>query len=372
MTAAPLALVLRRFQRDLVPEIPGRFVIPPPLRAFAAAGIASATGRPLLAVVAGEREAEDLADDVALFTDLVRFLPAWETLPFEHVSPNVATMARRAEARHLLQAGAPVVVVGSVRAVGQRLSPTPVDPLAVEAGSEVDFDFVVGTLADKGYHRTDRVEARGEFAVRGGIVDVFPAQGDQAVRLDFWGDTVEEVRSFSVGTQRSLDEVARLVAYPARELVVTNDIAKAAEQLKVDEPWASATWDRLAERLHFQGMESWLPWLAPEQSLLDVADATVLLFDPQRAVDRSGDLMKEEADLAAALADTWGAGAPEAGAHPALYLPLETENSDAAILEAPPTRAGPGDVGYEVGGFDAVPGDAESVARTTGPSGSAR
>jgi transcription-repair coupling factor (superfamily II helicase) len=363
VTEAPLALVLRRFQRDLVPEIPGRFVIPPPLRAFTAAGIAAKTQRPLLAVVAGEREAEDLADDVALFTDLVRFLPAWETLPFEHVSPNVQTMARRAEARHLLQTGAPVIVVGSVRAVGQRLSPTPVEPLVVESGTDVDFDAMIGTLADMGYHRTDRVEARGEVAVRGGIIDVFPAQGEHAVRLDFWGDTVEEIRSFSVGSQRSLDAAERLVAYPARELVVTEDVAAAAEQLKSEESWASATWDRLAEGLHFQGMESWLPWVAPERSLLDVVDATVLVFDPPRVADRSGDLMKEEADLAAALADTWGKGAPEAGAHPALYLPIQTENPGAAILEAPPTRGGPGDLGYEVGGFDAVAGDAESVAR---------
>ena len=81
---------------------------------------------------------------------------------------------------------------------------------------------VVAELAAYGYHRTDRVEGRGEFAVRGGIVDVYPAEADGPVRVEFWGDEVESVRTFSVATQRSADE-ATLVAYPARELRTTDD-----------------------------------------------------------------------------------------------------------------------------------------------------
>ena len=91
-------------------------MVPPPARSLVLGGLARRASGPLLAVLPSEREAEELADDVSLFLDDVSFLPAWETLPFEHVSPNASTMARRAEARHRLQqAGPGGVVVGSVR-----------------------------------------------------------------------------------------------------------------------------------------------------------------------------------------------------------------------------------------------------------------
>jgi transcription-repair coupling factor (superfamily II helicase) len=362
VAAAPLSEILERWTNELLPPVPGRIVVPPSLRAVTLAGMVQGTPRPILAVVPGEREAEDLAEDVELFTDRVEFLPAWEILPFEHVSPNVRTMARRAQARHRLEGEEPVVVVGSVRAVTQRLSPSSPRPVVAEAGSEVEFERFISTLTNLGYSRTDRVEARGEFAVRGGIIDVFPAQGAEPARLDFWGDTLEEIRAFSVSSQRSSDVVPLVVAYPARELLVDDAVRDVAVRLRTSEPWAAATWDRISEGIHFQGMESWLPWLAPPHSLLDVTAATVVLFDPVRAAGRSADLLKEEADLAAALADTWGSGAPAAGAHPALYLPLETEAAEATTVLAPPASAGPGDEGYEARGFDAVPGDAESVA----------
>ncbi|MCP3858924.1 MAG: hypothetical protein GY704_04670, partial [Phycisphaeraceae bacterium] len=155
---APLTSVLERFGRELVPLIPGRFVVSPALRAVVLAGIAARTGRSILAVVPGEREAEDLAEDVALFSSASHFLPAWETLPFEHVSPSIPTMADRIAARHALSSPEPTIVVSSVRAATQRLSPTPVDPIHVVRGEEMPFDDLVAGLADLGYRRTDRVE----------------------------------------------------------------------------------------------------------------------------------------------------------------------------------------------------------------------
>jgi len=127
---APLAALVGRWRDH--PPIPesGRFVVPAAARAFFLAGLAGTASGPVLAVVAGERDAEDLADDLELFTDDSHFLPAWETLPFEHVSPNVGTMAQRAAARHALRTGgAGSVVVGSVRAATQRVSPSPVEPV---------------------------------------------------------------------------------------------------------------------------------------------------------------------------------------------------------------------------------------------------
>jgi transcription-repair coupling factor (superfamily II helicase) len=216
-------------------------------------------------------------------------------------------------------------------------------------------------LGDFGYERTDRVEGRGEFAVRGGIVDVFPAQGDEAVRIDLFGDTVEDLRTFSIASQRSLQPVEELTAYPAREFRPGPQVRERARALLGAEPWAASTWDRLAEGQIFSGMESWLPWLAPERCLLDeVEGSRLVVLDPARSHDRARELRKEEEELAAALASTWGSGAPDAGQHPALHL--EFEEHLPPHLEMPSVAAGPSDTVLELSGLDATPGDPASVA----------
>ncbi len=334
-------------------------------RAFALAGLFDSLGATLLVVVPGESEAEELSDDLTLFTESVVFAPAWETLPFEHVSPNTATMARRALARHRLRSEAPVIVVASVRSVTQRLSPSSVEPLSLRVGDEIALDGLIRDLADAGYHRTDRVEARGEFAVRGGIVDVFAAQSDHPVRLDFWGDQLEDMRRFSVANQRSLDPVDVFLAYPARELRPDVAVTHRAVELVRAEPWAASTWDRIAEGLVFAGIESWLPWLADPKTLLDDLPPSghVVLIEPTRAFDRCRELVKEESELAAALAPTWGESAPQAGDHPALYLDLEEATRTGTYLGMPSTPTGPDDAVLRVTGLDAVAGDPDSIAR---------
>jgi transcription-repair coupling factor (superfamily II helicase) len=334
-------------------------------RAFAVAGLARGVRRPLLVVVPGERDAEDLVDDLALFAEDVSLLPAWETLPFEHLSPNAGTMARRAAALHRLAAGrAGTIVVASVRAAVQRLSPSPPDPIVLARGQEAALPDLARRLASLGYHRTDRVEARGEFAVRGGIVDVFPAEGESPVRLDFWGDLVDDIRRFTVGDQRSQEALERLTAFPAREFRPDPDVVARAAALLHSDPWNAAVWDRLVEGHHFAGMESWMPWLAEPRCALDAADQTVVavVADPARARDRGRDLVGEEAELAAALAPTWGHGAPAAGEHPGLFLDLDEALSRRRILEMPSLPTGPGDEVLVLRGFDATPGDPESVA----------
>ncbi|MCP3974455.1 MAG: transcription-repair coupling factor [bacterium] len=359
---APLATLLDRFTPDHVPDMPGRFVVPAAMRAFVLAGTQQHAQAPILAVVPGEREAEDLIDDLALFTDDALLLPAWETLPFEHVSPNLVTMASRAVARHRFESGASPIIVGSVRAVTQRLSPSPVAPVALRRGEEADFESVVAALAAAGYHRTDRVETRGEFAVRGGIIDVFPAQSYEPARIEFWGDDIEDIRSFAVGTQRAADSMDAVAAYPPREVRIDADLIERAGKLAESDRWAGETWDRIGANVMFAGIESWLPWLADPVTLFDRAadiGAQVIVFDPDRAGARSTDLLNEEADLAAALSETWGTGAPQAGEHPDLYLEWDPPES---ALEAPAQMSGPADDGFEMRGLDAVPGNAESVA----------
>jgi len=359
---APLSVLLDRWRRDLDPPLPGRVVVAPSARAYVVAATAKRLARPVLAIVAGEREAEDLVEDISIFSDDVIQLPAWETLPFEHVSPNVVTMAARVEARHRLTQDAPLVVVASVRAAIQRLSPTPVEPLVLQQGKIYDFSETVAKLVRLGYSRVDRAESRGDVAVRGGLIDVFPPTADNPYRLDFWGDRLDEIRSYSAVSQRSEDALETISIHPAREMILDSDLAERARGLLTDAPWATDTWDRIVEGISFQGMESWLPWLAPRRTILDETEAPVFLFDQVRCTARAKALIDEESDLAEALSDTWGTGGPEGGAHPPLYLPLVTDTISDRLIEAPPQSSGPGDDGYEIRSLDGVPGDPESIA----------
>ena len=243
---APLQPLVQAWRRPVLPPIPGRVAVPTAGRAFLLAGLGASASGPILALVPGEREAEDLFDDVALFTDGVLLLPAWETLPFEHVSPNGQTMARRAEARWALRSAmAGTIVIASARAASQRVSPSAVAPITAAVGESLDFDRFVEDLSSVGYERTVRVESRGEFAVRGGIVDVFPAQNGEPVRLDFFGDTVESIRTVEVSSQRSARGVEALVAFPPRE--VRPDDAMASVASRSFEAWASDTSERIAQ-----------------------------------------------------------------------------------------------------------------------------
>ena len=361
---APLASLLDRWRPRHLPLPPAKLVVPPAARALVVGGLSRRVKGPLVAVVPTEREAESLSSDLRLFVDDVLVLPSWETLPFEHVSPNVATMALRAEARHrMVSAPSGLVVVASVRSAIQRVSSSSCEPVRLEEGGEVPFDDLVIRLDAAGYTRTDRVESRGEFAVRGGIVDLFPAQSDDPMRVEFWGDFLDEIRVFSVGTQRSLGRVSEVVAYPAREFRPDPSVRAAARVLQKSEPWAYSIWARIAEGVRFAGMESWLPWLAePLNFLDDLPDSgRLVLFDPARARSRAEDLAREEQDLAEALAETWGDRYAQADHRPSLFLDLAPSLSERSV-ECPPMPTRPEDRGIEVGVLGAAPGDPEAVA----------
>ena len=362
---APLHVLTQKWSAPRIRELTsvGRVAVAASGRAYFLAGLAKFADRPILAIVSGERDAEELADDLELFAERVHFLPAWETLPFEHVSPNTFTMARRSAARYALAAGeAGTIVVGSVRAATQRISPSPTEPLELSVGSSIDFEDVATRLVDMGYLRVDRAEARGEFAVRGGIIDVFGADQREPSRIEFWGDYIETLRTFSAATQRSSNLIETMVAYPAREFRADSLVKEMAQGLIHSERWAAATWDRVAQGVTFPGLESWMPWLADERTAIEETRGQVVLFDPVRSQGRSTDLVKEESDLAAALAPTWGAGAPGAGEHPTLYLDLGERLVGREVLEVPPLAAGPQDDALDVRSLDAPAGDAVAIS----------
>ncbi len=351
-----------------------------------AAAAAFSERRPILVVTATGLDAERLADDLGcllpaepgdgtagVLEGAVSVLPAWETLPFERVSPEVETMGRRLALLHALAGGdgslpAPRVVVAPVRALLQRLGPLEdTAPELIRPGLEVDVGDLLRRLVAQGYRREHQVEHRGEFAVRGGIVDVFPPTSDEPVRVDLWGDEVDRLTAFSVSDQRSQRDLSGVALYGCREVTVTAGVAKAAERLSRSRPWGVGVWDRLAHGEQFDGMESWLPFVdGPPRVLPDLlpAGAHVVLVEPRRIRDRGVQLLQEEEALAETLATTWGAKEGEEDSFPRLHVPFERllTGCPAPVTSLPPVPEGPSTPTITVRRFEPVAGDPSRLA----------
>ncbi len=292
---------------------------PAALRPFVVRGLVDA-GRTVLAVAATAREAEDLVDALGSVMDpaLVGYYPSWETLPHERLSPRSDTVGKRlAVLRRLAHPGTDAsngplkVVVAPVRSLlqPQVKGLADLEPVEITVGGQADLEDVVRRLAGAAYHRVDLVEKRGEFAVRGGIVDVFPPTEEHPLRVEFWGDDVEEIRSFSVADQRTLEPVSRLWAPPCRELLLTDEVRERARALGEEHPQLLEITGKLAEGHAVEGMESLTPALVDEMELLvDLmpSDTHVLVLDPERARSRAHDLVATSEEF---LGASWAAAA---------------------------------------------------------------
>jgi transcription-repair coupling factor (superfamily II helicase) len=298
---------------------------PPAARAFAVAALARESGRPVLAVTATGREAEDLAAALRslLPEEGIAEYPSWETLPHERLSPRSDTVGRRlAVLRRLAHpaeddpaAGPVSVVVAPVRSV---LQPQvkglgDLEPVALRTGESADLGEVTEALAAAAYSRVELVEKRGEFAVRGGILDVFPPTEEHPLRVEFWGDDIEEIRYFKVADQRSL-EVAEhgLWAPPCRELLLTDDVRQRAAALAEEHPELGELLGKIAEGIAVEGMESLAPVLVDDMELLiDVLPkgSMAVVCDPERVRTRAADLVATSQEfLQASWAATAGGG----------------------------------------------------------------
>ncbi len=291
-------------------------VVPEAARAVSVAGLVELSRRrPMVVAVPTVADAERLAADLGAYlpADSVELFPAWETLPFERVSPSIETMGRRLRTLWRLRSGdeSLSVVVAPARALVQRLGPhvEDVEPVVIRSGEQIDSHGLVEELVRAGYRREYQVEHRGELAVRGSIIDIFPATADAPVRIDLWGDDVERLCEFSVADQRATVDLEEISIFPARELLPNEQVAARAQQLVASQPWGREQWQRLADGEVFEGMEAWLAWLADrEHVLFDLVPDTsqILLVEPRRLRDRAADIAAEEADLGASLARTWG------------------------------------------------------------------
>ncbi|WP_313543629.1 transcription-repair coupling factor [Leifsonia aquatica] len=256
--------------------------------------------------------------------EIVEF-PAWETLPHERLSPSAEIVGKRLTAlRRLVDWGTgdrrkPFILVASVRAALQPLADNLTDYATtdlVAGGRGFDLAGLASQLVDLAYARVDMVTRRGEFAVRGGILDVFPPTADHPYRVDFFGDEVEQIRAFSVADQRSLPEPIPSVALPpSRELLLSESVRQRAREMEHEFPSLSGMLAKIGEGIPVEGMESLAPALVDRLVPLThyLPDgAAVAVFSPERVASRAVSLAETNREFLSAAwsAATVGAAAP--------------------------------------------------------------
>jgi transcription-repair coupling factor (superfamily II helicase) len=269
-----------------------------------------AQDRPLIVVTASSRGAEDLASELRMLHENVFEFPSWETLPHERLSPSSDTVAKRIHALYQLEnqkvsSSHPIIVTparGLIHRFIANLAKAPL--MELEVGQEIDLQTLVEHLSELAYNRTDLVERRGEFAVRGGIVDIFLPLSAHPVRIDFFGDEIEEFEYFEVADQRTFEPVVgKLPIYPCRELLLTQSVRNRAATLHEKFPAAKEVLDRIAQGIVTEGMESLIPLLIDDQlSILErtLPNTEVIFLDQERIRSRSADLLATNQEFLAA------------------------------------------------------------------------
>ncbi len=306
-----------------LPGLDGDFIAPAALRPLLIAALSSRqhtlagdqherageqdAGPFVLAVTATAREAEELSASLGslLGEDTVGYFPAWETLPHERLSPRSDTSGQRlAILRRLAhpdpsdpRSGPLRVVATPVRSLLQPMVAGlgELAPVRLAAGQEASLEDTVAHLIDIGYARVEMVERRGEMAVRGGLLDVFPPTDEHPLRIEFWGDEVEEIRYFKAADQRSLATAPEgLWAPPCRELLLTPAVRDRARQLAAEWPGLGEILAKMAEGITVEGMEALAPALTDTMELLLSylpAGGKIVACDPERIRARAADLV---------------------------------------------------------------------------------
>ena len=308
-----LARVLERIAptlRDKVNQghfIPSSFATPVTVAALVSNESAS------LVITETTAEAESLLGDLREWLpgeDIVLW-PAWDIHPLERVSPDAKVMAQRAHLRWRIENGdLPRTIIASARAIAQILPPTRApEPWRFVVGEEYDRDHVIAGLVASGYRREYSVEHRGEIAVRGGILDIWPAETEEPIRLDFFGEQLERVAIFDIGSQRSIQELSETVVAPAREWVPNASQIELAKEMTKTQPWGRATFDRIANGEPFDGLEGWMSLFTTERvSLLDeLGPIKTFVISPEQIKSRLDDVFDEERELTNVVAATWQA-----------------------------------------------------------------
>ncbi|MEP9357217.1 transcription-repair coupling factor [Sphingomonas sp. KR3-1] len=294
------------------------------------------TGRMTVFVAPDEAAMRAVAGTASYFAPDLEVLgfPAWDCLPYDRASPTLRVMAERLATLHALQAESarPRLIVTTVNAVTQRtLTPFRIRQLVARLapGERIGLDKLAVLLQANGYVRVDTVNDSGEFAVRGGLVDLFPSGSEQALRLDFFGDEIESVRTFDPADQRTTGRIDGFTLLPASEALLDEDSVKRFRTRYREKFGATATGDPLYQAIsdgrRLAGMEHWLPLFEDRLETLfeHLPDDAILIRD-------AGDAGAAEARFEA-IADYQSNRVRAQSADPGSYRPLA---ADALYLTA--------------------------------------
>jgi len=267
----------------------------------------ASTGRAVF-IAPDDAAMRSVVDAAAFFApelEVIEF-PAWDSLPYDRASPALAISARRLAALHRLQAGKAraQLIVTTANAVLQRvLTPFRIRESVREfkPGVEIGRESLSALLQRQGYSRTDTVIDKGEYAVRGSIVDIFPSGMDEALRLDFFGDELESLRSFDPNTQMSTGRLDSHLLLPASEALLDEDSIKRFRSRYREMFGANATQDPLYEAVsegrRLAGMEHWLPLFEDKlATLFDHLGKDDLVVIDQAALAAADERVKDVRD----------------------------------------------------------------------------
>jgi transcription-repair coupling factor (superfamily II helicase) len=313
---APSAAETRRIAQD-----PGRLDLvgaPEGFDALAMADIVKARGGLTVFVARDASRLSAFIDAFGFFAsnvEVIRF-PAWDCLPYDRIGPSAGAAAERMTALARLAKGVdakkPALLVTTVPALLQRVPPrSAVEGAAYSAtvGNVVEIADLERYFAINGYQRASTVSERGEFAIRGGVIDVFAPNADEPIRLDLFGDTLESIRAFDPETQRSTRQLKDISLLPVSEALLDKDAVSRFRRGYVEAfgaPGGDPLYDTVSEGGRRAGMEHWLPLFYPQMaSLLDyLPDNTLIALDHLADAARDERLaMIEDAYDARAQAD---------------------------------------------------------------------
>uniref|UniRef100_A0A831UDW8 Transcription-repair-coupling factor n=1 Tax=Geobacter metallireducens TaxID=28232 RepID=A0A831UDW8_GEOME len=285
--------------------------------AYLLARLMGATERPLLVVAPDADRAAELCTELRFYSgrpDDILFFPAWDAAPFEKASPHADVTGQRLACLRRLMDRKAAAVATTPEALRQRVLPrTVLDSASLYflPGEESDREELLARLVTLGYLNVPLVEDRGTFAVRGGIVDIFPPGFEQPVRIEFFGDFVETIRSFDPLSQRSLAPLEELLLLPSREMVLTEDVLQAAgprikarcDELEISPVARRELLEQLQHGLYPAGVEWLLPLFHPRlETLFDYdGDAVRVVLDPA-ALDEGNERFDRELETAEARA----------------------------------------------------------------------
>ncbi len=307
----------------------------------------------VLAVTATAREAEDLTAGLQSFLpeDAVALFPGWETLPHERLSPRSDTVGQRIAVLRRLKhpdGNNLKAVIAPVRSILQPIVAGlgDLEPVELRAGQDADPDEVITRLVEIGYSREDAVGKRGEIAVRGGILDVFPPTEEHPVRIEFFGDTVDEIRSFRVADQLSFEQAPHgLWAPPCRELLLTPGVRARAKELADQHPALAEILGKISDGITVEGMEAFAPVLADRMELLlDYVPlgGLVVSCDPERVRARAKELVTTSQEfLEASWVSAAAGGEAPIDLAGAAFQPIAKIRQSAADLGVPWWTLGP-------------------------------